>query len=119
MSRPQGQGIMGGRAKAPAKLQRPQAPAPPVEWYRVLEDRQVPRGAVGGQGSYMLKQGKEIPSSSYPIAELLRAGAKLEKMEGPPRWWLDQQRAALENEDDETRAAFADILREDGPAPTA
>jgi len=73
------------REPAPA-----QPPAAPVTWMRVTEDKQVPRAG----GSYMLRSGKELPSSSYDFVALRRSGVKLEPCEAP-QWFLDAQVAAI------------------------
>jgi hypothetical protein len=81
--------------KKPNKAKGPtSAPeVPPTRWFRVLEAKDVPRHG----GSFHLHAGKEISSAGYDIAALLRVGVKLEPLENPPLWWVEQQHQAVAN----------------------
>jgi hypothetical protein len=81
------QSLIGSKAGATAKAAAT-APAAKTEtrWYRVLEDKQVPR--TGGHD--LLRAGKEVSSASRDVELLKKQGVKLEEIE-PPSWYVDQQ----------------------------
>lgn len=94
-----------------AKKGAPPAQAEPIRFYRVEEDRMVPREAGAGGGTFLLKKGKEISSGSYNVKKLLGAGAVLKEIP-TPAWYLEKQAEARE-----THQAWADAGLDVGEVP--
>lgn len=81
-------------AKRPAaKVAMPAAPVEPLRWYRVKEDRMVPRK---GSAAFLLKKGKEINSvfiGPTTMKDLSAAGVELDEIE-TPSWYYEAQAQA-------------------------
>lgn len=101
--------LLGKRAAEKAAAARPAAPAPKREnrFYKVLEDKQVPR--TGGHD--LLRAGKEIQSANYDVDLLRKQGVKLEEIE-VPAWYVDQQEQSAAR-----HAALTDAGHELGDHP--
>lgn len=79
--------------KPPAKAARAAAPVEETRWFRVKDDRMVPRR---GSGAFMLKKGKEISTpGAYSLKELETAGVELVEID-EPAWYTEQQANARE-----------------------
>lgn len=80
-------GLIAKKVK-PAETARAGVPAKNVEvrWYRVLEDKQVPR--TGGHD--LLRAGKELSSGSRDIELLRKQGVKMDEIEAPA-WYVEAQ----------------------------
>ena len=98
--------------KKPAPKPAKEAPvAEPIRFYRVKEDRMVPRK---GSGAFMLKRGKEISiPGGYTRKELDVAGVELVEIE-TPSWYLEQQATAREKHQE-----MLDAGHDVGPVPSA
>jgi hypothetical protein len=93
-------------AKAPAKAS---APAEEMRWWRVKEDRMVPRR---GSGAFMLKKGKELSTpGSYTLREMEAAGVELIEI-SEPSWYTEQQAIAREK-----HQSMLDEGHDVGPVP--
>lgn len=90
--------------KAPAKA----AAVGPLRWFRVKEDRLVPRR---GSGSFLLKRGKEINSGSFDLKALDAAGVEFVEI-ATPAWYVEQQVVAREKHQE-----MLDAGHDVGPVP--
>jgi hypothetical protein len=64
-------------------------PSAPSGWVEILVTKEVPRAG----GSYLLREGDVINTSSYDMKAVQRAGVKFQPAEAP-EWWLQQQAEA-------------------------